>query len=345
MKQNRILSGLLAGLLLCTVGVRAEEMGAQTTVTTIELPKSAMKLVLPEGMKAEVDRYDEYTDREMVVYFISPPYDDKGFLMSLTTIRKESYQGKTLQDLQDQELNDIIAELTTEFGEGEMCWLYTDEGIPMLLIHDRLNPEEFSDYILIATNFYSLIAMKDSWLLKIMTMDSKGAGPVDQLLTSQVRFMESLLTGDDAAPTFETKSFLYPTLTGNIILEVPYGYHMMPYEDSLLLIDLQSFSKRYVLSFSTAKNATIDAHWEGLEQFAKSVEDSIGEPVKMERIEEGFLGVPMIILYIESRAFYMMYLIKDGCMIDVGVQSHRAPVIQEDIARMEDLLRFVEGQP
>ena len=106
-------------------------------VQTIELPDSSLILALPEGMQAAVDRYDEYTDQERVVYLISSSEaDSRVIFLTLVTVRKEAYQGKRLQDLQTQELQEAVSDFLFGLGEVESEWLHENSEYPLLRLRE-----------------------------------------------------------------------------------------------------------------------------------------------------------------------------------------------------------------
>jgi len=166
------------------------------TVEMIELPDSSLKLVLPEGMQAIVDRYDEYTDRELVVYHITPPDTPNQAIIVLTTVRKEGYQGKLLHEFSGQELIDEVSSFPLGLGEVTSDWLHADSELPLLMLHEvgygsegRKNPDA-----------YHLIAIKDGWLLCFLLIDH-GVWPVEDMLSMQMDFMLHMLDGRDEAPS------------------------------------------------------------------------------------------------------------------------------------------------
>lgn len=339
MKLRRIFSLLLGGLLLCMAGAQADATGAYPTVTTISLPGSDMKLVLPNDMKALEDRYDEYTDQEMVVYLITPLQDDSTVLMTLTTIRKEAYKGKTLDDLQDQELYEELAGRTHGVGELDVYWLNSETGVPMILIHESLDTEAFSGYRMVASNFYFLFAMKDGWLTYIEVMDAQGLGPVDRLLTTQMRFMESMLAGGGAAPSLETDTWLLATQSGAIALDIPYGYLAESSETGITLVDMQAFYKKYhftTIPLGDEQDMTLD----DLRVYFEPLVSYEGETVSMEMMEESSLGVPLAMLHTESITYYLIYGIIDGYVVNIILTTQgAAEVTQEDIDVLFEWLR------
>lgn len=341
MKLKRILSLVLTGLLLWVAGTQADAMEAYPSVTTISIPGSDMKLVLPNDMKALEDRYDEYTDQEMVVYLITPLQNDSTVLMTLTTIRKEAYQGKTLDDLQDQELYEELAGRTHGVGELDVYWLYSETGVPMILIHESLDTEAFSGYRMVANNFYFLFAMKDGWLTYIEVMDAQGLGPADRLLTTQMRFMESMLAGSGAAPSLETETIRFPTQSGAIALDVPYGYLVEASETGVTLVDMQAFYKKYhiaTISLGDEQDITLD----GLRVYFEPLVSYEGETVSMEIMEESSLGVPLAMLHTESITYYLIYGIIDGYVVNIILTTEgAAEVTQEDIDVFSEWLRVV----
>jgi len=320
--------------------------GFLPTVQTIALPGSSLILALPEDMQATVDRYDEYTDREWVVYLISSSKEDKRIiLLSLVTVRKETYQGKRLQDLRRQELEEEVSEFLFGQGELESIWLHTNSDCPLLLLREvgtetaeHKNPD-----------IYHLIVMKDGWLVNAQLIDI-GTRPVRELLSMQMSFLMRMLAGDGEMPALEPETVFFDTLGGMIALDIPLGYsieHMNPEEgaDRYILGDLQVLGKAYDFTFNAADEAnvgvTVDDHMESLRETAGMMEKNTGEAVTLERVEEGILGEPAIYISTESGSVCMIYFIKDGCMTIAGIQSKGTAITQEEIGRIPEMLRFL----
>lgn len=317
-------------------------------VQTIALTDSQLSLTLPEGMEATVDRYDEYTDQEMVVYHVHPPKpNDKTIVLTMTTIRKALYAGKRLQDLEGGALNEVASRFIGGFGEVRSEWLGMDEDYPMLLIHEigsRVGEHKNSDA-------YHMLLMKDGWLFGTTFIDM-GIWPLAESLTMQVRFMQSMLAGDGQVPVLGRQSISYPTLNGKLAFDVPFGYAPMlrhPQEgvDQYILTDLQGSGKAYIVVFNTRVDfgaETIANRLEKIQQQAGAVEVQSGQKVTLEQVESGYLGVPTIVTCTVTKDYVMAYFMKDGCLVNLGVQSPSQPLFQGEVDQLADLIRFVEAQ-
>ena len=317
------------------------------TVQTIELPESSLVLALPESMHATVDRYDEYTDREMVVYLISSSNTNvQVIFLTLVTVRKEVYQGRFLQELRMQELEEEVSEFLFGLGEVESEWLQVQSDYPLLRIREiGMETEEHKNI-----DIYHLIVIKEGWLLDAQVMDLE-VRPIEEMLSMQTGFMMSMLVGDGETATMDSETVFFDTLNGTITLDVPLGYTVeqtMPAEGTnrCLLIDLRVFGKAYDFSFDIVNKAdagdTIDTYMESLQEMVSIMEEQTGESITQKRVEEGLLGEPTLVLTTESGLIYMTYSIKDGCMVTAGIQSKGPEITQEGIDRISDMIHFTE---
>lgn len=330
MKRRRIFSLLLAGLLLFMTGAQAYATETYPTVTTINLPGSDIRLVLPDDLQAIEDRYDELTDREMVVYFITPKDDESTVFMTLTAIRKEAYQGKMLHDLNEQELAEEIGGRTHGFGALDTYWYAGETIVPKLLVRESLGTGAVEGYQMVASNFYYLFAMWDGWLVYAEAMDAPGLGPVERLLTMQLRFIESMIA--NIGVTMAPDSWSLGTRNGAIDLDLPqYGHISESSETGITVTDMRSYHRRYHFS-TTFLGDDESVTLEDLRAYYEPLVYYEGETVRMEIMEESPLGVPMAMLHTESATFYVVYGIVDGCAVTAILTTEGTEEItREDI--------------
>jgi len=320
---------------------------------TVALPGTSLTLTLPEGMTANMVAHEVHADRERAAYHIMYPAPEEYFVgLVLLAFRHEEFQGNFLHEFELLERPEFFAELGPAISsilddQGELLdynWLHADTEHPLLQLQEVVyGYAAGQDYYR-----YHLLAMKDGWLID-MCVSVPHLRSLEELLTMQMHFMNAMLAGDSQAPSLEPQAVIFDTLEGRITLDIPYGYESFPMRtwddmDLYKLVDLQEPAKRYMISFFTDEalaGSTIDDHQEWpIQDLQETAGFWVEERFMLETVADGVLGVPTTHIFTESRMFSMSYLIIDGCKVSVGIQSLQAPVTQEDIDRISDLLQI-----
>ena len=309
-------------------------------VDTIELPDSSLVLSLPEGMQATVDRYDEYTDEEMVVYLIHPaPPEDNAAILTLTTVRNDAYKGARMQEMTVDDLNEMASRFLYGAEHVESNWLFSDSEYPVLFLSETGT----------GMSVYHMITIKEDWLLCFTLLDVD-RWPLDETLTMQANFLSAMLEGEGKVPSLTPDVFSYSTLNGSFQMALPYGYSFQQKTQDdgttkCFIFSILRANSIYTASFRNDESYVgedISSRLDELQKYALNAEQSLGESVTVQQVEDGLLGLPNIQLSTETHSFAVSFLMKDGCLASFGFQAIEGAATQEAIDLLPEMISFKE---
>lgn len=314
-----------------------------TRVEAIQLDDSNLCLTLPEGMTAIVDRYDEYTHEELVVYFIMPPAPQENTnLMMLTTVRSDEYKDVAIGDLKGEALQAISDRMYMGVGDLRNDWVSTEDGDVMLLREVGMTSGDHKN-----SDVYHLVSIKDGWLVALTYIDL-GIWPVDEMLTLQVHFMQHLLAGDGEVPTPERDTISFDTAAGTLKAEIPHGFFVESNMDasvSMYRMHSLDVDRAIMVTFDLNEKyqgETIEAYRDSIEKLAKQMESQTQSEVDLELVEEGCMGEPTFVLRVANGGHTLMIYMKDDCEVNVSLQKLYNTITQEEEAELANLVLFSE---